>query len=98
MMRDLIRTAAAAGPLLTLTTAALKDLTQECGSPEAAVAFLTGMAAETGRPIGFHLDGQTFFVAPRDWTQERLAGYVGARHEELAATFGEIEEVRHAGG
>lgn len=52
----------------------------------------------TGRPIAVNLptdDGsRTVFVAPRDWTEERLRGWVAGRHEELGAAFGPATPVR----
>lgn len=51
-------------------------------------------ATTSGVPIGVHLatsGGETTaFIPPRGWSQERLAGFVAGKHEELAEAFGDI--------
>jgi hypothetical protein len=91
-MRLLVRTSVLAAPLTVLTARALLDLERECGAAHVAVAFFD-LATEANRPIGIHSGETTTFLAPPDWTEQRLAGYVAGKHEELAAAFGDIEAV-----
>jgi hypothetical protein len=78
--------------LLMVTSAMFGGLTVELGSDDAALAYLLDMATQVDRPLGVNgsiEDGsQTAFIAPITWTQERLAVWVGGRHEELIKLFG----------
>ena len=82
----------AGGPLVCVTHRAYADLVAELGSDEAAFRCLVKLAGNTRRPIAVNLpapDGSTtVFIAPRDWTEERLAGWAAGHHEALEATFG----------
>ena len=94
-MAEAIRAAAPLVPCVVLTGRALGDLARELGSMDAATCWLVTLAEANKRPIGINLpapDGssQTVFIAPRDWTQERLQGWVAGRHAELEAEFGEV--------
>jgi hypothetical protein len=69
---------------------------------DAATRWLVTLAEQNGRPIGVNLpapDGssQTAFIAPRDWTQERLLGWVGEHRAVLKAQFGEVAGLRDLG-
>ena len=84
---------AAVAPLLVLTARALDDLAEELGGPEASAGWLAELAQGVGRPIGVNLPtgadtGSTAFIAPRSWSQERLRGWIGARHAELGLELG----------
>ena len=89
-----VRQAAQAGPLLVLTARLVADLAEELGGMDAAVSHLLEVAEQAGCPIGVNVpaaDGsRTCFIGPRSWTQERLQGYVGGRHAEIEAEFGEV--------
>ena len=81
------------GPLVCVTGRAWADLADELGGDEAAVRYLVKVAGNTGRPICVNLPtgtetSTTVFVAPRDWSEERLRGWVAGRHHELEAAFG----------
>ena len=83
----------AGGPLVCVTHRAYADLVAELGSDDAAARHLARVATNTGRPLAVNLPtGQdastTVFIAPRDWTEERLAGWVAGHHEALEAAFG----------
>ena len=99
-----IREAAHAAPaLLVLTGQVAGDLADQLGSVDAAVRFLVDLATEIGRPIGLNAEtdegrSQTMFVAPKSWSEQRLAGWVAARHQELESEFGAIAGVRAEGG
>ena len=99
-----IREAAHAAPaLLVLTGRAAGDLADQLGSVDAAVRFLVDLATEIGRPIGLNAEtgegrSQTMFVAPKGWSEQRLAGWVAGRHAELESEFGDIAGVRAEGG
>ena len=87
-----LRRMAPIAPLLVVKTAALRDLAHELGGHDRAADFLLTIAEEIGHPIGVNLErqdgSQTVFIAPRDWAEERLAGWVGGHHQELEAQFG----------
>ena len=101
-MAAAIRTAAQGAPALVITSRVLSHLAAELGGHEAAARYLFGLAESIGKPVAVNVDtgtetSSTAFIAPRSWTQERLAGWVAARHEELAEQFGEIAGVRPEG-
>ena len=83
------------GPLICVGHRALADLVVECGGYDRAVRRLLMIATGAGRPLCANVpteDGsRTLFVAPRDWTEERLRGWAAGRHE---AAFGPATPVR----
>jgi hypothetical protein len=87
-----IEVAANAGPLVVLTARMFRELAHELGSDDAAMRYVMQVSAKVDKPIGCNFptdDGsRTAFMAPASWTQERLRGWVGARHEEITAMFG----------
>ena len=89
------------GPLVAITGRAWRDLADELGGDEAAIRHLLRVATNTGRPlcVNFSIErgSRTVLVAPRDWTEERLRGWVAGRHEELEAAFGPASVVREEG-
>ena len=99
-----IREAAQAAPApLVVTGRAAGDLADHLGSVDAAVRFLMNLATEIGRPIGLNAEtdegrSQTMFVAPKGWSEHRLAGWIAAKHQELESEFGDIAGVRAEGG
>lgn len=93
-----IRRAAGISPLLVLTGRDLGDLAAELGSMEAASGSLLQIAEDIGKPIGVNLPtgpdtSSTAFIAPRGWSDERLAGWIAGHHTELEAELGEIVTV-----
>jgi len=93
-----IRVAAAAAPLLVIGGRALADLAAELGGMDAAGAFLLEVAEAIGHPIGLNLPTgatslSTAFIAPRSWSRERVAGWVGGHHAELEAALGTVSHV-----
>ena len=68
------------------------ELVAELGGHEEAMRHLLRVSENTNRPIGVNFPtpegSRTAFVAPRSWTQERLRGWVGGRHEGIEAMFG----------
>ena len=97
-----IRTAAQAAPMLVIQQGALADLAAELGSMDAAAAFLLELAENLNTPIGVNIEtgtdtSSTTFLAPPDWTPERLQGWVATRHAELVEQFGEVARVGAAG-
>ena len=86
------------GPLVCVSHRALADLADELGGYDGAARRLLAIATNTGRPLAVNaptVDGsRTMFVAPRDWTEERLRGWAAGRHEELEAMFGPATPVR----
>jgi len=87
-----IRESAGLAPLTMISGRMLIDLSDELGGQEEAVAFLSEIAEQTGRPVGVNvptLEGsRSMFLAPRGWTQERLAGWVAGHHEAVEDMFG----------
>ena len=93
-----IRAVASVAPLFVIGVRALADLAAELGSMDAAAAFLLDVAEANNKPIGVNLpapDGssRTAFIAPRGWTEERLAGWTAGHHQELEDEFGQIMRV-----
>ena len=93
-----IRAAAEVSPLLCLSTRAFGDLAAELGGYSAAAAYLLELAEEIGHPIAVNLvtvddESSTVFVAPKNWTEERLAGWAAGHHQELEAAFGPVSHV-----
>ena len=81
------------GPPVVVTHRAYADLVAELGSDEAAARHLFRVATNTGRPIAVNLPtgpetSTTMFVAPRDWTDERLRGWAAGHHGALQEMFG----------
>ena len=92
-MAETLRRMAPIVPRVVVKQGALADLASELGGYEAATQFLADLAHETGKPIGLNVQtgpdtSSTAFLALRDWTEERLAGWVAAKHEELEREFG----------
>ena len=89
-----IRAAAQAGPLLVLTTRALRDLAHELGGHDRAAECLLTIVEEIGRPVAVNLEREngshTVFIAPRGWSDERLRGWIAGHHADLEAELGEI--------
>jgi hypothetical protein len=99
-MRAAILAAADAAPLLLVNTRAWRHLVRELGGDERALRFLLRQAERTKQPIGINLEleggeSKTYFLAPRGWTQERLAGWIAGHREVLEGEFGEISKVSH---
>ena len=97
-MAETLRRMAPIVPLVVVKQAALADLASELGGYEEATRFLADLAHEHGKPIGLNVQtgpdtSSTAFLAPRGWTEERLAGWVGGHHAELGAQFGEVTRV-----
>ena len=94
-MAAAIRRMAGAAPLLCLTSRALGDLADELGSMEAAADFLLEVAESIGHPIAVNVPtgpdaSSTTFLPPKGWSEERLAGWVAGKHEELEREFGQV--------
>jgi hypothetical protein len=86
--------------MLALGPGIYRELRQELHSASAVVSWAADLARQLDRPILLNIpdrDGSshTVTLAP-GWSQERLAGYVAARHEELAEEFGPIGRIRGA--
>jgi hypothetical protein len=82
-----------------VTGRALGDLADELGGYEAAARFLTTVASNVGRPLAVNYPtgpdrSQTMFIAPKGWTEERLAGWVAGKRDGLEQMFGAASVVR----
>jgi len=96
---ETIRRSAGLAPLTMVRGRMLIELADELGGYEEAGRFLYGIAEDLGRPIGVNvptLDGnsRSMFMAPKGWSQERLAGWVAGRHREIEAAFGPATPVK----
>jgi len=93
-LAEVIETAARSGLLVILTARMFRELARELGSNDAAMRHLLAVSIKANRPIGCNFPtangSRTAFIAPSTWTQERLRGWVGARHQEIAAMFGPV--------
>jgi len=97
-MADAIRNAAHMAPLFIVTGRAFDDLAGQVGGHEEAAAFLLDLAESVGRPIAVNVVtgrdmSSTAFISPRNWTTERLAGWVAGHHELLESQFGDVARV-----
>jgi hypothetical protein len=100
-MATIIEATARMGAVPTLTAAAFRELSAECGGHEAAVRFLVETATRMNRPIAVNLpaehgDGDdlcTILIGPSHWSDTRLKGWLAGLHGEFATLFGEINEV-----
>lgn len=77
-----------------------RELRRELRSPAAVLKWAGDMAVRLDRVVLLNIpdrDGSshTLTLAP-GWSQERLAGYIAGRHEELGDVFGPITRVRSA--
>jgi len=98
-----IRESAGLAPLTVVSVRMLIELSDELGGHEAAGMFLLSVAEDLGRPIGVNvptLDGnsRSMFLAPKGWSQERLAGWVAGRHQEIETAFGPATPVKETDG
>ncbi len=87
-------------PLVVVTHRAWADLCAELGDGDAAVRHLARVASRTNKPIAVNLprgedDSTTVFVPPREWSEERLRGWVAGHHEDLEAAFGPVAGIRN---
>jgi len=85
--------------LVVVTGRAYGELVDELGGDDAAARHLARVATNVGRPLAVNLPtgadtSRTIFVAPRGWSEERLAGWAAGRHAELEAAFGPASVVR----
>ena len=82
-------------PLFVLSHRALCDLAREFGSERRAARWLARLAGKLGRPILVNAPtgpgaSSTIAVAPRNWGEERLLGWLGGHHEVLEAELGPV--------
>ncbi len=93
-----IAAAARLAPLLVITHRSLADLADELGGYEQAARRLLTIATNAGKPIGVNAptgpdSSRTWLVSPKDWTQEKAAGWIAAHHAELERAFGDATPV-----
>jgi hypothetical protein len=86
-------------PLVILAPRIVRQLEAECGSAEQLAAWILKLVTRRRRPIGLHDPdiGRSWFYAPKDWTSERLQGYLSVYHTELEAQFGPMERIQRGG-
>lgn len=89
-----IAATARTGPLVCLTGRLFNDLVAEMGSTDAAMRHLLRVSENVQKPVlvNFETGGgasRTVALAPRSWTQERLRGWIGGRHDAIEAMFGQ---------
>jgi hypothetical protein len=75
-----------------------RELRQELKSVEAVARWATALTIRLDRVLMLNIpdrDGSshTVTLAPPGWTQERLQGYIAARHEELEEAYGPIARI-----
>ncbi len=93
-----IAAAARLAPLLVITHRSLDDLARELGGYEQAARRLQTIATNADKPIGVNAptgpDGsRTWFVAPKSWSREKVAGWVAVHHGELERAFGDATPI-----
>lgn len=90
-----ITAAYSAGVPVVLTNTSFYNLRQELGGLEAAIKWLARLVENGSRPVGVNVSegskSRTFFIPPKDWTKERLAGHIATMAPVLEEAFGEID-------
>ncbi len=83
-------------PLALLSRDVVRDLERELGSADQVATFLRDLATEMQKPIAVNFpqreESYTVIIAPRGWTREKLAGYVGAHKNPLEREYGPVED------
>lgn len=101
-VRASVKATAGAGRSVALTRNVFTDLVAELGGGGNVLDFVRMLATETRQPIAINMPNgdatATALVGPEGWSDERLRGYLGGIHEELAEEFGPIAGVVHPGG
>jgi hypothetical protein len=87
--------------LLSFGGGILRELRQELHTWERVAEWAADLARRLNRPVLLNFPGpndtsRTIALAP-GWSQEKLSGYLAARHVELEAAYGEIERIVAAG-
>jgi hypothetical protein len=97
---ETVRELARLGPACVISHRMAAELEAELGSAKQVAKYLARLATRVGRPIGMNgpteAGSQTIFISPRGWSDERLAGWVAAKHQELEAEFGPASIIRRA--
>jgi hypothetical protein len=90
--RTAIDGAVGGAPLVILTNRMVVQLEAECGGTERAALWLLKLATRRRRPIGLHdaAADRTVWIAPPDWSGEKLIGYVLAHREALESVCGPV--------
>ena len=88
-----IAEAARVVPLLVIGGQMFSDLADELGGMDAATRHLLAVAEAVDMPIAVNVErgedaSTTAVIAPRSWTQERLRGWIGGKHDEPVELFG----------
>ena len=78
---------------VVVTGHAYGDLVDELGGDDAAARHLGRVATNSGRPICVNFEtgpetSMSVFVAPKGWSEDRLAGWAAGHHAEVEAMFG----------
>ena len=95
----MIRAAMASSvPLGGLTSRGYRQLVDECGGEKQALRFLVKTVERSAKPLVVNLatsesTSTTLALAPRNWTEQRLAGFLAGHRELLEAEFGEIARI-----
>jgi hypothetical protein len=89
---------AAGGPPMALTSRMFRMLSDECGGSVTAMAWLAKRVSYATKPTLVNLEmdsgeSKTIVLAPRDWTQEKTAGFIAGLHDEIEAEFGHVSRV-----
>src|SRR5687767_15978011 len=100
-MTAMIRVATRTGTLCALTHRAFAQLAAERGSDDRAMRWLVKQATRAQVPICVNAPttrdplgpSTTMVIPPKGWSSERVAGWIGARHEEIERTFGPAERM-----
>ena len=69
------------------------DLAHELGGTGRAASWLVKVVERFGKPIAVNAGDETIAVAPSNWSQGRLTGYLAVHRGPLEAVFGEIDRM-----
>jgi hypothetical protein len=97
-VRPTLRAVVDAGtPTVVIGPGTFDQLERECGGMQPTIRWLVSLAKRARRPVFVthpRPEGaQTVAIAPPDWSEERLAGWVAGVHGELKTACGPIARV-----
>jgi hypothetical protein len=87
--------------MVAVTHRAWSHLRRDCGGDKRAAQWLASLATEAGKVVAVNFElkdggSRTMFLAPKDWSEEKLRGYIGGLGEEVEAIFGPVAGVSGA--
>ena len=82
-LREAVERAARNAGLVVVRENLFKDLLAALGDVRALMDWLAELTARIGHPIAVRLQGNTTFLSPPRWSNQRLRGWVAGHAESL---------------